>query len=135
MDLRKFERVWEKAGERPCCCEDPGCGIRLCFAEADDGETPSDIILWARPEVLEMRGCRVNRQRDGSMFVSKYQAAAIIRDWAVWWLLKRHNLDEAICAACGFDPTCEATLADLRHCADRTEALYLACCKVLGIEP
>lgn len=78
---------------------------------------------------------------DGGDAIDDDDAAALIRDKAVWWLAKRHKMqfieqmtngEWVVCYERDHDDygTFECGCHD-----DPTEALYLACCKVLGMTP
>lgn len=109
FDLRKFERVWGKAWERPTF----------------DGE-----CLW-----YDNSTCMWAVKHD---YLRNETAAAIIRDWAVRWLMEHHA--NAIFAegdewSIAFMYWGDSDRDIFGRSTDRTEALYLACCKALGIEP
>lgn len=133
FDIRKFERVWEVAGERP--------EELIGFFECETGLVPGKGPKAVFPHVafIDPAGCRI------STCVSHDLAAAIIRDWAVGWLalkagvvIYRFDDNASPCNSVRLDcPDCNHghPMEDEATSDDRTEALYLACCKVLDIDP
>lgn len=127
FDLRKFERVWEKAGERP----EELIGFFECETGLVPGKGPKAV--FPRVAFIDPAGCRI------STCVSHDLAAAIIHDWAVGWLTSRTEREILISGheqgCISIDEWGDHEMGPNIARGEPTEALYRACCKVLGIEP
>lgn len=117
MDLRKFEPLWERAPELHPGREE---GDPLEYMTEADGKS---IVGW---------WC-------GMRHLAEWQAAALIRDKAMWWLAKSSDSEFVIHDQRGNDIPGEVTIFYGRNdqwveAPDPTEALRLAVCQALEIE-
>ncbi len=116
----------------------------------------SDLTKWLplwekcpelRPKNLIIRHMRAIPEQcmpyqtlpDGEHIIDRDWASALIRDRAVWWLAYRSDTEFVIHDARGNDTPGEVTIfyghnEQWVEANDPTEALRLACCKVLGVE-